>query len=182
MKILNLLLLFLMTSTFAADFKEPKGQSFVAWKTRKRMFLFKEVKPVGINKDINIKKSGGDFTIIVPKKSFDSGDQDRDDEVVIILNGKKHPTINFYFSLSQNQLINIKLGTVKTISGQLDANGKKVDVKFDIENLDNALKVKYIGKFSDFDIEPPKVAGGAVAKVYDELELFGVILFSDLMI
>lgn len=175
--------LFLFVSfVIADDFKAPKDKSFVAWKTRKRMFLLKEVKPIGVSTNVNLKKSGYDFSVIIPKNSFDSGDKDRDDEVVVILNGKKHPTIKFSFSLTRTEATNLKLGSFKNISGQLDVNGEIKDVTFSVENIDTGISVKYQGKFSDFGIEPPKVAGGAVAKVYDELELFGTILYSDLML
>lgn len=183
MKLLNLCLFLFVTSVFAQDFKEPKDTSYVAWKTRKRMFLFKEVKPVGVNTNINIKKSGPNFKLIVPKKNFDSGDQDRDAEVVVILGGKQKPNIEFDFVLDQNTQVNIRLGSVETIKGQIDVNGAPREVTFKITgNDDSGLKVKWKGKFSDFGIEPPKVAGGAVAKVYDELELFGFIRYSDLML
>lgn len=186
MKTLFLLLTFLMTSVIADEFNPPSDSSYVAWKTRKRMFLFKEVIPIGVSKNINIKKSvNNDFTIIIPKDSFDSGDSDRDKEVVLILKGKKNPNIEFNFNLSKLDIINLKSGDLKNIKGKLNATDSPIDVTFSISiNKDNkeAIDVKYEGSFSHFGIKPPKVAGGAVAKVYDELTLMGTILFSDLMI
>lgn len=184
--ILSCLIFIFSLSTFADSFKAPENVSFVAWKTRKRMFLFKEVKPVGVSTNINIKKSpDGSFKLIIPKNSFNSGDSERDAEVVKILNGDKSATITFEFQLSHQDIINLKTGALTEIQGKINANENPIRVTFNVKRSnvsDNAIDVSYRGKFTDFSIEPPKVAGGAVAKVYDELKLFGTILYSDLMI
>ncbi|NCS93900.1 MAG: YceI family protein [Leptospira sp.] len=158
-------------------FKE--GDHCVAWKTSKKMFLLSNSTPIGMNckASAEAKKVGADYKlyVTVPVAKFDSGEETRDEEVVLILGGDKQPNI-----IIESEALSIKKITSlekkdATLQGSILINGKKFGIPIKVKSTINNGKLTYQGflktSFTALGLEPPSVAGGVVAKVYDELEL-----------
>ena len=187
------LITILLFSNFAKgeDFVKinwTEGKSAVAWVAKKRMFLVKNVEPVGLNASIGISKdsSANKFVIRIPIEKFDSGEPDRDKEVTSMLKGDVQPDLlftsdaiaaEFEKSLTQDHYTG-KLG------GELQIGGKSFPVSFDVKKTKDSHGDAREGElrttFTAFGIEPPAVAGGLVAKVKDDLTLMFHIYLSDI--
>lgn len=161
-----------------ADVSFPKDHC-VAWKTKKTMFLFKKLEPVGISCEVTttiLKDEDGEpfLKVEVPIKSFDSGETKRDLEVVRILKADKQA--NLIFKTSEAfKIYDTKKDFGDNFSGELIIGGAKNPVNFRVFKIKKDGKFFYKGKatlkYTDLNISPPSVAGGAVAKVKDYLEL-----------
>jgi len=178
MLIFKVLPLILAVHLAHADISYPKDHC-VAWKTKKTMFLFKKLEPVGVSCDVKtvIKKDNkGDsfLKIEVPIKSFDSNESKRDAEVVKILKADKQANLVFttYEAL---KIYNSKNNFKGKISGEISIGGKKSPIEFKVSKTRQGGESVYLGKavlkYTDLGISPPSVAGGVVAKVADYLEL-----------
>jgi len=166
----------------------PAGKSAVAWVTKKRMFVFQNVEPMGLNSSVRVtlNESQKTVSIQIPINKFDSGEPDRDTEVVKILKGDAQPDLLFTSDpISEDLQKNILQDhSVGRLGGKLQIGGKAFPVSFEVkkgkegqlEFLDGELRTT----FTAFDIEPPSVAGGLVAKVKDELTLRFRIFLGDI--
>lgn len=152
-----------------------------AWKTEKRLALVSTVVPIGRNCNIVVEfKSNGDkqyfVNVIMPINKFDSESKSRDSEVQKILGADKIADLSFVSeSLTLPKWEDLLSHQTAQISGVLSWHEKSYPVTFDVElsRVDEKLfaRGRFIGKFSYFNLEPPLVMGGIVAKVRDVLEL-----------
>lgn len=173
------LILFLSVSAASKNF--PADGHCVAWETKKRMFLVKKVYPVGVNCSIQTamrEAAKGQWQLEgrFPIKKFESGEKDRDAEVFVILQGEKQADLIFKTQqLTAVQWKALLNGESAKFLGELIIGGKSfaVEVPASISGEGDARQVKGVleTKFSKLGIKPPKVAGGAIAKVKDLLKL-----------
>lgn len=155
------------------------SKNCVAWKTKKRMFLVQTKEAAGVNCDISAEFKQSDegkllISVSIPINKFDSGEKERDQEVLKILGAETRPRILFSTEIS-SELVVEKLAQKKTVEipGTLRIKSKDHDVIFKVSKPSESQYVgKLEGSFSQFSIDPPSVAGGFVAKVYDELDLY----------
>lgn len=174
----SFLFLFIFVEQGAAAGLFAATDHCVAWRTKKTMALFKEVVPVGKNCSISaemIKVSEGHYRFEgrFPIDQFDSGEEDRDKEVFKILNGKKQKDLLFQSEsrrLSDWQQMFASGGGV--VSGHLKVAGVEYAIQPRISVLAErkVLAGRFTTDYSKFKINPPKIAGGLVAKVHDYLE------------
>ena len=179
---------FLSSGLMAEDPKWPTAESGVAWKTKKKMFLVKTVEPVGVNTSIKMTKKvfgEGQFKIRfdIPIDKFNSGEPKRDEEVVKILKGDKQANLIFTTEvLDYDRFEKIMTQSVSKVTGDLQIGGKSNSITLNLKKngafLDGRLKTT----FTAFGIEPPTVAGGAVAKVQDMLILMAHLKLDQLKV
>ncbi|MDD9950229.1 MAG: YceI family protein [Zetaproteobacteria bacterium] len=149
-----------------------------AWKTRKTMFLFKQLEPVGINCNIQTKmlqtEKGLQLQASFPIKSFNSGEPDRDAAVFDILQGKLQEDLTY---LSRPLTVESLQGSEGKldIQGTLTLGGKTYPLTFTTHYQKKDTQISFHGlaktSYTALGIEPPKVLGGLVANVHDTLEL-----------
>ena len=157
------------------------GKHCVAWKTNKTLGLVKRVSPVGMNCNVTVKavKVGAKYSaeVIVPIRSFNSGEKDRDKEVLNILKANVSPNLVF-------KVDPLPLGTWKAMlkKGSGPVRGK-LYIANKAKPLSTTAKIRKKGKvievygvvrtkFTALGIKPPVVGpGGSIAKVDDYLEL-----------
>ena len=185
----SIILFFSSNILFANDvtIKWPEGQSAVAWQSSKTMFLVSDSKPVGINNQVKVAvKVEADSRIIsieIPIKGFDSGDETRDADVFPILKGDIQPNLLFTSSpLSSSQWASLMESQLDELTGMLKIGGKDYPASFKLDK--SAPKNLILGlmdsTFASFGLEAPSVAGGIVASVDEELNLWGRIYKKDL--
>lgn len=185
----SIILFFSSNILFANDvtIKWPEGQSAVAWQSSKTMFLVSDSKPVGINNQVKVAvKVEADSRIIsieIPIKGFDSGDEARDADVFPILKGDIQPNLLFTSSpLSSSQWASLMESQLDELTGMLKIGGKDYPASFKLDK--SAPKNLILGlmdsTFASFGLEAPSVAGGIVASVDEELNLWGRIYKKDL--
>ena len=158
----------------------PDGKACAAWKTKKTMFLFHKVEPVGMKCAVkaSIEADGANrrLRVTVPIAAFDSGAPNRDKQVVLILNAAVQPDLLFLsrpYAAAEWDALKVSKGAA--VEGELSISGKKFPVKapfeFVGEGADAAAVGSFVTSFSAFSIVPPAVGGGLVAQVQDYLEL-----------
>lgn len=158
-----------------------EGSHCVAYKVVKTMFLVKDDVVVGKNCDVSaqvLPELGGLYHIEVniPVRSFSSGDSERDKDVLVILKASQRPELTFRSKAYDVGQWREKFAkTDFPLEGELYIGAKaypltlqvKYSEKESTAEVDGAGKVR----FKDFDIKPPKVAGGLVAKAQSDFEL-----------
>ena len=172
-------ILFVVVFANANSSVEFQNDHCVAWKTKKTMFLFKKLEPIGVSCDVkttlkNIENGEALLQVEVPISSFDSGEPKRDKEVLKILKAKEQPNLLFV-TKEAFQIYETKRSMKTTIKGVIVIGGQTYPVSFNVSKIVLEKTTSYSGsatlKFSDLKIPPPSVVGGAVAKVQDYLEL-----------
>jgi len=167
----------------------PAEKSCVAWQTKKTMFLFNSVVPIGINCEIAVKDTvgvaGHQITLTAPIERFDSGEASRDKEVLILLKGDVQPVLEFQSKpLEEAKWTTLLNGELKQLDGELKLGGKSYPVTAELTVSGDKDAKTFEGviasTFTAFDIKPPKVAGGIVASVEDALNLRFKILSKDI--
>lgn len=162
--------------------KLPASNSHcVAYKTEKTLALVKNVTVIGSNCNISVtaKKQGGKYfaEVLVPIKSFNSGDKDRDKWVVKELKASKQPNLIFrtmaYSSADWSKMLKAGKASVK---GVLIIAGRKYPVTstatVKTSGSNAIVSGKVVSKFTNYGIQPPTVGpGGSVAKAKNYLEL-----------
>lgn len=158
-----------------------EGSHCVAYKVEKTMFFFKKDTVVGKNCDVSaqvLPEVGGLYHIEVniPIRSFDSQDSERDKDVMKILKASERPELTFKsVSLSIEQWHELFAKNDFDLDGDLAIGQKSFPVKLKSHYQDKSdfAEIDGVGKarFQDFEIKPPKVAGGVLASVKPELEL-----------
>lgn len=157
----------------------PVGAHCVAWRTQKTMFLVSKETPVGINCKIqtSLKEEGGQkvLEVSIPIQGFDSKSADRDADVFTLLKGSQQPDLRFRSELLSNERLLSLAKEGGVVQGQLTIGGKANPVAFTIRTASAGETMvfhgAFQGTFSQFEIDPPRVGGGLVAKVDDKLEL-----------
>lgn len=157
------------------------GSHCVAWKTKKTLGLVKRVEPVGKSCSVTVKavKHGGNklgAEMSVPIRSFNSGDSDRDKEVLNILKAKIQPNIEFKTALlSESEWKKMLSSGGGSIKGTLKVAGKSFATTLNAKVRNGGTKEvsgQITTKFTSLGIKPPEVGpGGSIAKVDDYLEL-----------
>jgi hypothetical protein len=168
------------------------GSHCVAYKAEKIMFLFVNSDPVvGKNCDISaqvLPEVGGLYHIevIIPISGFQSGDPGRDEDVGQTLRSGVKPEMLFRTKArTPEEWRTLFAKAAFDLEGELSIGDKfyplKVASKYvqrdETPEIDGIAKVK----FSDFDISPPKVIGGVVAKTKPEFELHFHLLGSRIL-
>ncbi len=158
-----------------------EGAHCVAYKAEKVSFLFKTDFVVGKNCDISaqvLPEVGGLYHIEVniPVRSFNSGDADRDKDVVKILKIEERPEITFRSkALSAEQWRELFAKENFDLDGELYIGSKSFPLKMKAHYTDKTDSAEVNGivtlKFQDLDIRPPRVGAGLVAKAKPDLEL-----------
>jgi hypothetical protein len=152
----------------------------VGYTTSKRMFYVQEVQVNGSTCKIEAKIiSENSFKKLQMKflvKSLDSGEPDRDSEVVRLLTDDKNKYLVFTsqpFS-KENWKAWVEKGSAN-IEGLLNIKGQDYPVKANTKFEKDDSGVSVIGsipsKYKYYGLEPPIVAGGAVAKVRETITL-----------
>jgi polyisoprenoid-binding protein YceI len=161
----------------AALFEE--GSHCVAYRARKTMFLISSSEVVGKNCDVSaqvLPEVGGLYRIEVnvPLKSFQSGDVDRDQDVMKTLKADVKPEITFSSkALTAEQWRGLMQLPEFEIAGELTIGNKSFPLKMvsHFSNQDGEVDGRAMVKFEDFDIAPPSVGAGLVAKAKPDFEL-----------
>lgn len=166
-------------STEPSLFEE--GSHCVAYKAVKTMFLVSNDTVVGKNCDVSaqvLPEVGGLYHIEVnvPVRSFNSGDTDRDKDVLKILKADERPELTFRskaFSAAQWHELFAKKEF--PLEGELFIGAKGFPLTMQVRYLDKNESAEVDGtahvRYQDFEIKPPKVAAGIVAKAKPDLEL-----------
>ncbi|MGZ3722040.1 MAG: YceI family protein [Bdellovibrionales bacterium] len=168
-----------------------EGSHCVAYKAEKTMFLVSSGEVVGKNCDVSaqiLPDVGGIYHIEVniPIRSFQSGDTDRDEDVAKTLKAGVRPEITFRSkALSAEAWHALFAKSDFEIQGELLIGDKVFPVKLasryfvhdEQAEVDGIAKVK----FADFEITPPKVVGGIVAKTKPDFELHFHLLGSRIL-
>ncbi len=158
----------------------PAGKACAAWKTKKTMFLFRHLEPVGMNCSVRagvetlgtVKR----LRLAIPIAKFDSGQKSRDAEVVKILGGAAQPELEFLSrAYTTSEWESLRTTPAAAVEGALRIGGKDFPVTAPFalvgEGADAAAVGSFVTSFSAFAIVPPAVGGGLVAQVQDYLEL-----------
>ncbi len=170
-----------ITAAWAADISFPKDQNCVAWKTKKTLFLVKSEEPVGINCSITLtvnSPSTGTKQVLVkvPIEKFDSGEVDRDKEVLLLLKADQQKDLEFLSKeIPDAQWSDYRTGKMTMLQGTLKIAGESYPVELQLRKAEDPAQAMLSGSletsFTAFKIPPPSVAGGLVAKVKDSLTL-----------
>lgn len=153
----------------------------MAYKAEKVMFFLSSSEVVGKNCDVSaqvLPEIGGLYHIEVniPVRSFNSGDSERDHDVMKILKADERPELTFRTkAMTAEEWKKLFAKSDFDIEGELMIGKKsfplkirsKYIVKDDNAEVDGHARVRY----ADFDITPPTVVGGVVAKAKPEFEL-----------
>jgi hypothetical protein len=176
----------IFSSAVTAEVNFPVGKTCVAWKTKKRMFLVKKVEPVGMSCDVKTiwsrESDRPRVQIKVAIASFNSGEAERDREVVKILKGDTHPEIVITSEpLLPSAVKDFVDGKDVEIKAEIEVAGTRVNKVLVVRRQSSGgfARVEVKTAFKDFGIEPPSVGGGAVAKVSEGLDLHGQISVPD---
>jgi hypothetical protein len=156
------------------------NKSAVAWRTEKKMFLFKSEAPVGINSEIktSVSRDGGVRTVkvIIPIAKFNSGEPDRDKDVIAVLKGDIQPELEYTSArIDEETWQGLLSGKIKSLGGSLKLGNELFPLEFTISTsgtgTDQLIEGVTETKFSYLKVPAPSVGGGVVAKVKDELSL-----------
>lgn len=164
---------------FADTVSFPDQGHCVAWKTNKRLFMLKKESPEGINCSIQTSIEKGTsvyrFQGIFPIKGFNSGNESRDEHIRELLEENIQENLFYiseYISLTEWSR---KKNSNFELKGILKRGNKPYNITFTIRKEMKDGIAFWLGvaktSFTAMGMEPPSVAGGAIAKVNDELEL-----------
>lgn len=179
----SLLAVFFLGAAMAAtgDLKFEEGDHCVAYRVEKTMFLFKSDMVVGRNCDVSaqvLPEVGGLYHIEVnvPVRSFNSGDADRDKDVLKILLADQRPEITFRSkAFTDEEWHSLFAKSEFPLEGQLYIGPNAYPVTLTVKYTEKEAFAEVQGtakvKFQDFKIKPPKVGGGLVAKSSPDFEL-----------
>lgn len=158
-----------------------EGSHCVAYKVTKTMFLVRSDEVIGKNCDVSaqvLPEVGGLYHVEVniPVRSFNSGDSERDKDVFVILKADQRAELTFRSkAYTEEKWHEMFRKSTFPLEGELFIGTKSFPLTLQVtySEKENTAEVAGIGKvrFKDFDMKPPKVAGGVVAKASSELEL-----------
>ena len=167
--------------TWASASVLQTGDHCVAYKAEKKIFLIKTVTVIGKNCDVSsqvIPQVDGSYAIemSVPVLSFHSGEPERDRDVVKVLKGDVESNLVFRSApmTADQWKEKIKVGAFP-LKGELEIGKESYPVEAQITvakaadgfEADGIIKAK----FKDFKMDPPKMFGGMMASVKQDLEL-----------
>jgi polyisoprenoid-binding protein YceI len=182
---------YLSVASASAAPEFPEGQSCAAWKTKKRMFLVRSVEPVGISCELKVERNFNEshppqlqsLRISVPVASLNSGEAERDAEVVKLLKGESFPHIVIATEkLEPSAVEQFHKGEKLQVRGRIEVGGQSIERNFSVQKDSQGFaRVSLEARFKDFGIQAPRVAGGVVAQVQDQLELHAQIQISEMV-
>jgi hypothetical protein len=157
------------------------GKHCVAYKVRKKSLSLFSSTIIGKNCEISVQLLpvvGGDYQVEVsiPINSFDSEDKERDRDVREILKESEQPDIVFRSKVMTEKVWRetLKKTSIK-LDGDLEIAGKSYPVSVPVDIVKTAGGIEADGvltvPFGKFDLQPPKVGGGVIAKVDSDLEM-----------
>ncbi|MCC7406377.1 MAG: YceI family protein [Bdellovibrionales bacterium] len=177
-------LLLSLAAVFAgarAEILSSEESHCVAYKTRKTLFLVRSVDVVGKNCQVSsqvLPELGGRYLIEVRIQAgaFESGESERDRDVVKILKADKFQELIFRTSawpaLQWEQLFR---QNSFVLGGELTIAGAAHPVQASVRLIRSGEAVVASGvittQFKELGIEPPKLGMGILAQVKDNLEL-----------
>jgi hypothetical protein len=168
------------------------GSHCVAYRVEKDGLLGLKADPVvGKNCDVEAQvypEVGGLFYIEVniPIRGFKSGDTSRDEDVVKTLRAEVKPEMTFRTkSMSAQKWRELFTKKDFELEGDLSIADKSYPIKITSHYIDKTDTAEVDGiakvRFADFEISPPKVVGGLVAKTKPEFELHFHLLSSRIL-
>jgi len=167
------------------------GTHCVAYKAEKTTLLFTSGEVIGKNCDISaqvLPEVGGLYHIevIIPIRGFQSGSADRDEDVAKTLKAADKPELTFRSKAMSPDQWRELFGKGKfDIEGELQIGAKAFPVKLASQyihgNEGDEIDGRANVKFADFELSPPKVVGGLVAKSKPDLELHFHLLGSRIL-
>lgn len=179
---LNSLILILSLAWAAKEPIIEEGAHCVAYRAQKTMFLFKSDEVIGKNCDISaqvLPEIGGLYHIEVnvPVRSFDSGDSDRDKDVIDILKGQERAELTFKTkAMNADQWRELFKQGAFALDGELFIGSQSFPLKMQAHYSEKSESAEVDGmiqaKFEDVGLRPPKVGGGLIAKAKPNLELY----------
>lgn len=157
------------------------GDHCVAYKAEKKMFLIRNVTVIGKNCDVSaqvIPQVDGRFAIemSVPTNNFRSGEPERDKDVAKTLKADVESNIIFRSNpMTADEWKEKIKGGEFPLKGELEIGNEMFPVEAQVQiakvesnfEADGVIKTK----FKDFKIDPPKLVGGIMANVKQDLEL-----------
>jgi hypothetical protein len=170
-----------LAPAMAPDALFEEGSHCVAYRAEKVTFLFKKDEVIGKNCDISaqvLPEVGGLYHIEVnvPVRSFNSGDADRDKDVVKILKMEERPEITFRTkAMNADEWRELFKKENFDLDGEIYIGSKSFPLKMAAHYTAKEDSAEVNGiihlKFEDLDIRPPRVGAGLIAKAKPELEL-----------
>jgi hypothetical protein len=172
-----------MSNIYAAEVDWPINNA-VAYIAKKTMFIFKDVTVIGVNSNIAFSKAtlndGVILTMSIPISDFKTNDSDRDEEVQKILQIQKSKFLIFRSNkISKNDYQSMLNGKSTLIDGLLAIGENNHPVTFRSLTKDQYILFDFESSFSNFEIDPPTVAFGLIAKAKDYLLLQARININD---
>ena len=170
----------------AQEGSDKSGQNCVEWVAKKRMFLLSEQSVTGKScalgleitrsNDTDAQPTENEFnylvTATVAHQSFDSEEPERDRIVSALLGGRKHPHLVFRAEpLNSEGWQRLKNGTLSSVTGKLQIGERIFPVSWTLSYKGQVIIGELSTQMKRFDVEPPTVVGGAVAKVLQPLIL-----------
>ncbi len=179
------LITFILSTVIHAQVVDWPAQNAVAYQAKKTMFFFKSVDVVGLNSNIGFSKSvlnsGRIISLNIPLESFKTDDKDRDLEVQSLLGVKKQKYLTFTSEILFDPMYEkLQTGTLSSMKGKINIAGEFYAVKLSLNYSEKYLFAEIESKLSSFNIKPPKVALGVVAKAHDYIKLLARINRADL--
>lgn len=122
------------------------------------------------------KVSGGKFTIsaVVPVASFESGSRKRDSDIEKLLTSPSSKGLLQFESqeLDSHFLEQLKAGKTQ-LPGTLTLKDTSRDVRFDVQLQTDKKRIQATTNASlrDYNLEPPRVLGGFIAKVHPDFTM-----------
>lgn len=111
--------------------------------------------------------------VIIPIKSFDSGNSNRDSHAIEVLEALKFPNVTFSASNIQES------GSELLVKGNLSFHGVTKPLELKVQQAISKTSIKIIGDFTvnmtDFNIEPPGLMG---LKTEEKIALKFVMVFN----
>jgi len=111
--------------------------------------------------------------VIIPIKSFDSGNSNRDSHAIEVLEALKFPNVTFSASSIQES------GSDLLVKGNLSFHGVTKPLELKVQQTISKTNIKITGDFAvnmtDFNIEPPGLMG---LKTEEKIALKFVVVFN----
>ncbi len=168
-------------SLWAAPVLEASSHC-VAYKARKTMLFVRKLSVVGRNCDVSaqvLPEVGGLYNIEVnvPIRSFNSGDSERDRDVMKILKADVRPELTFKTAAkTADQWRELFAKKDFELEGELFIGDKSYPLRMKSSYIQGDEADEISGwaqvRFQDFGLKPPKVVAGILVSVKPELELY----------
>ena len=162
------------------------GQNCVEWVATKRMFLLSEKSVTGtscalslevtLSNDTDAQPTENRFnysvTATVDHQTFNSDEPERDQIVSSLLGGQKHANLVFRSEpLNAEGWQKLKSGKLSSVEGKLQIGQRNFPVSWTLSYKGQMIIGELSTEMKRFNVEPPTVVGGAVAKVLQPLIL-----------